>query len=159
MKRVAALISLAICFVLLSSCTTALNKTGSATTHLTYSKTVNETPPDSSAHVYLNDYWKAVYQIELHDDLQYKQTLSTSGLLGEQRFGFQIGIIEIDYSISKSGALKIEGVRAPRHIPKNQISLARNAMEKAARSLKPPPEAVVLNDENEVHDTMVFDYR
>ena len=121
--------------------------------------TVNQTPQDSPLHDYLNEYWKAVYQIELHEDLQYKQTLSTSGLLGEQRFGFQIGIIEIDYSISKAGEMKIERVRAPQHIPKNQISLARNAMQKAARSLKPPPDSVTSIDENEVRDTMVFDYR
>jgi len=126
---------------------------------LTYSRTVNQTTEDSPVHDYLNDYWKAVYKIELHDDLQYKQTLSTSGLLGEERFGFQIGIIEIDYSISSAGILKIESVRAPEHIPKNQISLARSAMQKAAHSLKPPPESVASSGENGIRDTMVFDYR
>jgi len=144
---------------LVSSCTTTSTERGAATTHLTYSKTVNQTDEDSPIHLYLGNYWKAVSKIESHDDLQYKQTLSTSGLLGEERLGFRVGMIEIGYSISKAGVMKIEGVRAPEHIPKNQVTLAKSAMQKAARSLKPPPDSVTLNDENEVRDTMVFDYR
>jgi hypothetical protein len=120
---------------------------------------MNQATEDSPVRGYLNDYWKAVYKVELHDDLEYKQTLSTSGVLGEQRFGFQTGIIEIDYSISKAGVMKIENVRAPDHIPKNQISLARSAMQKAAHSLKPLPQSGDSTDAETIRDTMIFDYR
>jgi hypothetical protein len=158
-NKVGGLVSLGVGIVLLSSCSTTSNNFGPATTHMTYSRTVNQTTDDSPVHVYLNDYWKAVYKTELHDDLQYKQTLSTSGVLGEQRFGFQTGVIEIDYSISKAGAMKIENVRAPQQIPNNQISLARSAMRKAAQSLKPPPHPFDSNADETIRDTMVFDYR
>lgn len=128
-------------------------------THFTYSKIVNETPAESPLHVYLAQYWQAVSSVELEDDLQFKQTLSTSGLLGEQRLGLQTGIIEIDYSISKVGVLKIENVRAPEHVSRNQLSLARHAMQKAGRSLKPPPRRASASDEEAIRDTMVFEYR
>lgn len=150
-----ALLNLGIAF--LSSCGT-LDPNSVATTHLTYSKTVNRTPAESPIHIYFEHYWKAVSKAELDDDLRYKQTLSTSGLL-EERIGFQIGTIEIDYSISKAGALKIEPVRAPKHLKKQQISLARNAMQKASLSLKGPPPDVSSLDEETIRDTMVFDYR
>jgi hypothetical protein len=95
----------------------------------------------------------------LEDDLQYKQVVSTSGLLGEERIGFQTGVIEIDYSISTTGVIKIETIRAPEQIRKTQISLARRAMQRAAQSVKPPPQGVALDGEDAIRDTMVFDYR
>jgi hypothetical protein len=158
-NQITGLLSLSIGMVLLSSCSTTSINTGAATSHLTYSKTVNQAAEDASVRAYLNDYWTAVCKVELHDDLQYKQTISTSGLLGEQRIGFQTGVIEIDYSISKAGVLKIENVRAPQYIPKNQISLARSAMRKAAHSLKPPAQNIASNADENIRDTMVFDYR
>ena len=158
MNKAAGLLSLCI-GVFLSSCGTVSNDSGVATTHLTYSRTLNQTTKESPVRSYLNDYWKAVYKMELHDDLQYKQTLSTSGLHGEQRFRFQTGVIEIDYSISKAGEMKIESVRAPDHIPKDQISLARSAMKKAAHSLKRPPQSSDSGNDEPIRDTMVFDYR
>lgn len=160
MNKVAGLLSFAVGILLLSSCSTNSNTARAATNHLTYSRTVNQPPAeDSPVHVYLNDYWKAVCKVELDDDMEYKQTLSTSGLLGEQRLGFLTGTIEIDYSISKAGVMKIENVRAPGHIPKNQISLARSAMRKAAHSLQAPPQSGDSTNGETLRDTMVFDYR
>lgn len=158
-NKVAGLLSLSVGILLLLSCKTPAVKSEVATTHLTYSKLVNHTSAESSAHVYFNDYWRAVSKAELEDDLQYKQVVSTSGLLGEERIGFQTGVIEIDYSISKAGVIKIESIHAPEQIRKTQISLARRAMQKAAHSLKPPPPSLASNGEDSVRDTMVFDYR
>jgi hypothetical protein len=131
LHNVAGLLALVFGAILLSSCETARRKGEIATGHLTYSKMANRTPPESAIHAYLNDYWRAVSKVELDDDLQYKQVVSTSGLLGEERLGFQTGVIEIDYSISKSGVMKIENIRAPKHMKKMQISLARRAMQRA----------------------------
>src|SRR4051812_39494934 len=108
MQKVPELVLLAASVAIFSSCSTSNVNSGS---HFTYSKTVNRTSPDSPIHVYFDDYWRAVSGVELSDDLQYKQRISTSGLLGEERIGFQTGIIEIDYSISKAGALRIETIR------------------------------------------------